>query len=122
MLKYEDLTEEEKHLSILVVNSNIILLGTIKECRDRLAKYLPARVSDSVYRGYLIETMEDLEEFSDFHAGIDSCLVGMEDCNSKEFLYEIISSPWYACESSLASEEEVYKAIEQRRLDIKANN
>lgn len=122
MLKYEDLTEEEKHLSILVVNSNIILLGTIKECKDKLSKYLPTCITNTMYKGYLIETMQDLEEFSVYHSGVDGCFIDMKDCNGKEFLYEIISNPWYARDSSLINEEDVYRAIKQRRLDIKANN
>ena len=126
MLKYEDLTEEEKHLSILIVNNEIILIGTFKECKERLNKYLPARISgDNIYSGHRIETTNDLDEFSVYHAGIDGCFVDMEDCNGKNFFYEIISSPWYAHESNYVdeqgcNEEAIYKAFEQRRLDLRS--
>lgn len=126
MLKYDDLTKEEKNLSILIVNNEIVLIGTMRECTGYLNKYLPARVNDGgVYRGHRIETLQELGEFSNFHAGIDSCYVGMEDCNGKDFFYEIISSPWYAYESSYVdeqgcSEEDIYKAFEQRRLDLRS--
>lgn len=126
MLKYDDLTDEEKNLSILIVNNEIILIGTWKECKDRLNKYLPARISgDNIYSGHRIETINDLDEFSVYHAGIDSCFIGIEDCNGKDFLYEIISSPWYVYESNYVdeqgcSEEDIYKAFEQRRLDLRS--
>lgn len=123
MLRYEDLTEEEKHLSILVVNNEIVLIGTFKECKEHLNKYLPAHISgDNIYSGYRIETIQDLEEFSGYHAGVEGCFVDMEDCNGKDFFYEIISSAWCARDSSLINEEDVYRAVEQRRLDIKANS
>ena len=126
MLKYDDLTEDEKHLSILIVNSEIVLIGTPKECDDRLSKYLPAHIDDnSIYNGHTINTIEDLVEFSIYHSGIESCFLSMKDCNGKDFLYEIISSPWYAYESNYVdeqgcSEEDIYKAFEQRRLDLRS--
>lgn len=126
MLKYDDLTEDEKHLSILIVNSEIVLIGTPKECDDRLSKYLPARIGDnSIYNGHTMNTIEDLVEFSIYHSGIESCFLNMKDCNGKDFLYEIIRSPWYASESNYVdeqgkSEEDIYKALEQRRLDLRS--
>ena len=30
MLKYDDLTDEEKNLSILIVNNEIVLIGTMR--------------------------------------------------------------------------------------------
>lgn len=128
MLKYEDLTEDEKHLSILIVNNEIILIGTQKECKDRLSKYLPVYIDDdSLYSCSRLETIQDLEEFAVYHAGTESCFLSMKDCNNKDFLYEIISSPWYIYESNYVdeqgcSEKDIYKAFEQRRLDLKANN
>lgn len=126
MLKYDDLTDEEKNLSILIVNNEIVLIGTMRECTGYLNKYLPARIDDnSIYNGHTMNTIEDLVELSIYHSGIKSCFLNMKDCNGKDFLYEIIRSPWYASESNYVdeqgkSEEDIYKALEQRRLDLRS--
>ena len=58
MLKYDDLTDEEKNLSILIVNNETVLIDTMRECTGYLNKYLPARFNDGgIYRGHRIETL-----------------------------------------------------------------